>query len=394
MTPIRLLAFTNIIAPYRVAFFNEVNRHEDITLHVAYLARSEHNRGWVVKDADINYPYSILPGIHWRASRDKTLHFNLGITRLFNEFKPHVVFLGTDMLGSSASWLAWWRVRRRRIPVIRYEARHVYAHGADQDSVKDWAFGYFIRRMDRYFVYSRLTETYLVDKYRINPAHITVGYNVGDSKIFLNNVRAIRENPDYRRERLSWPTVMMLFVGHLDTRKNVMSVLRACEEVENAIDSVVGVFIAGDGPLKEHVLAAAAKLKRVRVFYLGYLQSSELARYYALSDIFVLPTLMDPASIALSEALHSGLFAIASDRDGSSSNFICDGVNGFVVDPTDGAALADGIRRAIDIVRGEPEEDRKARIVASVADYTIEHYAERLVRLVRELYTVRHGLCR
>ena len=36
------------------------------------------------------------------------------------------------------------------------------------------------------------------------------------------------------------------------------------------------------------------------------------------------------ASIALSVALHSGLFSVASTRDGSSSNFICEGVNGFV----------------------------------------------------------------
>jgi len=127
-------------------------------------------------------------------------------------------------------------------------------------------------------------------------------------------------------------------------------------------------------------------MKRVRVVYLGYLQSTELARYYALSDIFVMPTLMDSASIALSEALHSGLFSVASTRDGSSSNFICEGVNGFVVDPTDEKALIAAIRRAIHVVREEPEADRKARILASVADYTIERYAERLVNVVREVY--------
>ena len=99
-----------------------------------------------------------------------------------------------------------------------------------------------------------------------------------------------------------------------------------------------------------------------------------------------MPTLMDSASIALSEALHSGLFSVASTRDGSSSNFICEGVNGFVVDPTDEKALIAAIRRATHVVREEPEAARKARILASVADYTIERYAERLVNVVREVY--------
>lgn len=385
MTPIRLLAVSNIIAPYRVAFFNELNRHADIALHVAYLARSEPNRSWVVKEADIHYSYSIFPGLHLNLRRDKTLHFNSGVCKLFDQFMPDVFFLGTDMLGSCASWQAWHLARRLCIPIIRYEARHAFAHAAE-NPVKKRIYGYFIQRMDWYFVYSHLTKTYLVDKYGIQPEKITVGFNVGDSRIFLNKVRAIRESPECRRERLRLPTVMMLFVGHLNTAKNILSVLHACEEIESAIDSTVGLFIAGDGPLREHVLAATTKLKRVRVFYLGYLQSIELARYYALSDIFVLPTLMDSASIALSEALHSGLFAIASDRDGSSGNFICEGVNGFVVDPTDEIALSSRMRRAIDVVRGEPEEERKARILASVADYTIERYAERLVCLVRELY--------
>lgn len=385
MTSIRLLAFSNIIAPYRVAFFNEINRQADITLHVAYLARTEPNRSWTVNESDIRYPHSVIPGLHLNLRRDKTLHLNVGVCGLFGEFMPNIVFLGTDMLGSCASWQAWHLARRLGIPIIRYEARHAFAHAAE-NAIKKLIYGYFIRRMDWYFVYSCLTKAYLIEEYGISQRKITVGYNVGDSKIFLNKVRTIRDTPECKRERASLPAVMMLFVGHLDTKKNILSVLRSCEKIEHTLDVTLGLFIAGDGPLKDHVLALATKMKRVRVVYLGYLQSTELARYYALSDIFVMPTLMDSASIALSEALHSGLFSVASTRDGSSSNFICEGVNGFVVDPTDEKALIAAIRRAIHVVREEPEADRKARILASVADYTIERYAERLVNVVREVY--------
>ena len=98
MTSIRLLAFSNIIAPYRVAFFNEINRQADITLHVAYLARTEPNRSWTVNESDIRYPHSVIPGLHLNLRRDKTLHLNVGVCGLFGEFMPNIVFLGTDML--------------------------------------------------------------------------------------------------------------------------------------------------------------------------------------------------------------------------------------------------------------------------------------------------------
>lgn len=143
MTSIRLLAFSNIIAPYRVAFFNEINRQADITLHVAYLARTEPNRSWTVNESDIRYPHSVIPGLHLNLRRDKTLHLNVGVCGLFGEFMPNIVFLGTDMLGSCASWQAWHLARRLGIPIIRYEARHAFAHAAE-NAIKKLIYGYFI----------------------------------------------------------------------------------------------------------------------------------------------------------------------------------------------------------------------------------------------------------
>lgn len=387
MNKIRLLAITNIISPYRIAFFNEIMGHPDIDLHVAYVAETEANRAWSVKKSLIRYPYTILPGMHLNISREKTLHLSWRVASLFDEFRPDVLFLGTDMLGSTASWRAWWLARRRRIPIIRYEARHRYS--ASSNKIKNFIYGYFIRHMDSYFVYSRMTKEYLIHKHGISPAKIEVGFNVGDSRFFIDKVKSIRESPDYLTERSRYPRVMLLFAGQLDERKNVLSLLAACQAMEDLVQCEVGLFIAGDGPHRDRVRVEAGKLQKIKVYLLGFLQSEALAAYFAYSDIFVLPCLSDPASIVLSEALHSGLFVIGSNRDGSSENFIEEGRNGYIVDPENLDVIARRILSAITLISAEELDRRKARIAQTMSDFTVESYAARLVALARNTYAQR-----
>lgn len=382
MKKTRLLIFSNIIAPYRIKFFNAICKHADIDIFVVYLAHKETNRSWVIDEDSIEYNYTVLPGVHIKTSRDKTLHINYGVHKVFREFKPDIVLHGTDMLGSSASWLAWMIARIRNIPMIRFEARHEYT--INKSYIKNKLFGFFLKRMNKYFVYSKLTKIFLTEEYNINNNDIVLGYNVGDSDLFVNEVELIHISDQYLQERKQLPDVMLLFVGHLDKRKNISLLLKACANL-NARSDEVGIFIAGDGPLKSLVLDAAKNYTNIKIIFLGYLQSIKLAKYYALSDIFVLPTLYDSASISVTEALHSGLFVVGSERDGSAANFIKNGMNGFIVDPTNITEVQNALMEAIRFVGSCPAESRKMRIKSSISKYTINTYADRLVNLVRDM---------
>jgi glycosyltransferase involved in cell wall biosynthesis len=374
--PIRLLVLSNIMAPYRVALFNEVACRKNVELHVAYLAESESNRAWQVERASLRYPYTVLPGLHWEVRRDKTVHISWGVRRLFQETRPDVVMLGTDLVGSTASWAAIRLARRRGIPLVRYEARHAAADGGS-GLAKAW-YARLLKRADRFFAYSPMTRDYLVRDFGIAADKIDVGYNVGDSRAFVERVESARRAPSFAVQRRGYSPVTLLFVGQLDERKNIVGLLRACREIDAQLDSPVDLLVAGDGPLKEMVLQEAAGLQKVRLRLLGFVQSSALAKYYALADIFVLPSLSDPASIALSEALHSGLFVIASNRDGSSA-LVQDGINGLIVDPYDAAALGRAVQLAVAIVQLGDRNLRRQAIMHSVAPYTLEQYATRLV---------------
>ena len=55
-----------------------------------------------------------------------------------------------------------------------------------------------------------------------------------------------------------------------------------------------------------------------------------MPKYYAASDLFLLPSIHDPNPLSVVEALHSGLAVAISDRCGNVEEGVMDGDNGFV----------------------------------------------------------------
>ena len=102
--------------------------------------------------------------------------------------------------------------------------------------------------------------------------------------------------------------------------------------------------MAGNGPLDEELRKLAASSScRDRIIFLGNLEDT--ADYLKMSDIFVLSSDNEGLSLALLEAMASGLLCISTDCTGS-GEVIQDGVTGFLVDKSAEAVLQ-GMRKAV-----------------------------------------------
>ena len=147
------------------------------------------------------------------------------------------------------------------------------------------------------------------------------------------------------RWELSLPddTFLVLSVGELNKNKNHRTILHALSRLE---DPNIHYIICGKGALHD---ALAAKLGLGdRVHFLGY--RNDVVDICAQADVFVLPSFREGLSVASLEAMYCGLPLITSKVRGS-SDYLQDGISGYLRDATDVEGFAD----AILAIRNDPQ---------------------------------------
>ena len=105
------------------------------------------------------------------------------------------------------------------------------------------------------------------------------------------------------------------------------------------------VVLAGTGPDQEGLEALARSRGVGGVLFAGFVTPGDLVSYYAAADVYVHCSAVEPHSLAISEAIYSGLPVVLSDRCGSfgPSDDVRPGLNGFVYECGNVGMLADAI---------------------------------------------------
>ena len=117
------------------------------------------------------------------------------------------------------------------------------------------------------------------------------------------------------------------------------------------------VLLLGQGELRAEVLASIERLRlgeSVRLF--DYIDHRQMPAIYAVSTLFLLPSLHDPNPLSVVEAMHSGLPLLISSRLGNYPEALAPGENGWGFDPDKPADVADAIRSATSSSEGRRRE--------------------------------------
>jgi UDP-glucose:(heptosyl)LPS alpha-1,3-glucosyltransferase len=190
---------------------------------------------------------------------------------------------------------------------------------------------------------SQLTRNDLIKYYHIPASDISVIYNGVNVKEFTpdsqNKFRA-----QLRRELgFSDSDIIMLFASNEFKRKGLKILLEAAAlPMQNA--QVKLLIVGGDNP---HEYLSLAKSLGVggQIQFPGLRQ--DMNRFYAASDIFVLPTKLEPFGLVITEAMASGLPVITSRLAGA-AELIKDGETGLLLNnPENPGELQDKIFKLI-----------------------------------------------
>jgi glycosyltransferase involved in cell wall biosynthesis len=141
----------------------------------------------------------------------------------------------------------------------------------------------------------------------------------------------------------------ILFVGRLVKRKGVNHLIEAVQRLPAGLRARLTVI--GDGP-ERAALADQVKAGGLedRVNFRGRVADADLKESYSASDVFVLPSIVDPQGdteglgVVLLEAMTYGVPVVGSDIGGI-TDIIENGESGLLVPPADADQLARALER-------------------------------------------------
>jgi glycosyltransferase involved in cell wall biosynthesis len=138
---------------------------------------------------------------------------------------------------------------------------------------------------------------------------------------------------DLRRELALEPNrPVILFASKLQPRKHADHLLEAyrmfCAHRDPA--TLPYLVIVGDGEDRSALEAQVARHGLADARFTGFRNQSELPRFFALADVFVLPSQHEPWGLIVNEAMASGCAVVVSSDVGCHADLVTDGIDGYV----------------------------------------------------------------
>jgi len=167
---------------------------------------------------------------------------------------------------------------------------------------------YGMEMADKVIAVSKRTKNIIVHKYNIDPDKIEVVYNAVEkddlSQITqLGRARASREK-------------IVLFLGRITMQKGPEYFLEAASNVLTQMPDVRFVM-AGSGDMARKMVEKMATLRMVdRFHFTGFLKAPERERLFAMSDLYIMPSVSEPFGITPLEAMKHGIPVIVSKQSG------------------------------------------------------------------------------
>lgn len=183
---------------------------------------------------------------------------------------------------------------------------------------------------DKVLTVSNLTRNIVISKYKINPSKVLTVHNAVES---LNNQTLKR----IQKRGTSDKTVT--FLGRITIQKGPEYFIKASYKVLQKMGNVRFVM-AGSGDLLQEAMKLVARLKIAdRFHFIGFLKGDDVSRMYAMSDLYIMPSVSEPFGITTLEAIQSNVPVIISKQSGVSEVI----TNAVKVDFWDIDAMADAI---------------------------------------------------
>ena len=195
------------------------------------------------------------------------------------------------------------------------------------------------------FLYIGEQNKRFYERYGVKKPKLTYTPFAVDNRRFSGQAAALSNHKRVIKQELGLPAdkKIILFTGKFIPVKRPLDLVDAFRQIADNANAVL--VMVGDGELKREIVAKIAGYGlRDAVHLPGFVNQSEIARYYAAADVLVLCSVRESWGLSVNEAMNFGLPIIVSDMVGCGDNLVREGINGFVFPVGDIAQLAEKLR--------------------------------------------------
>lgn len=366
-------------APYRIPLLNRLAALPGIQLTV--LSTDPYGSSRQNAPAPYQFQYEIFPTRLWFTQNQFGDRMGVVLSPALTGHLRHMKYDAIVALGWTMPNTVLTRTlgAMGRTPVILWDESIPHAHSAVKGLLLPMLRRYF-GSFDGYLAASSGCREYMISM-GAAPERVVLFPQVADNHFFQSeNARLHPQREALKHARGIETKRVILFVGQLIPRKGVWELMEAFEWV-SARDADVSLVMVGDGVLRPDLEARRAASPQVdRIFIASFTSQQELPTYYALADVFVLPSLYDTFGVVVNEAMASGLPIVTTHNVGAVADLVADGVNGRVVAPGDANALAQAL---LALVQDNALRDAMGiKSSERIGQWTIEMAADAFVECV------------
>ncbi len=329
MDEIKVSLQQRVIPDYRVPFLEKLASHPQIDLSV--FSGNPHPREMIqTSSTPSDFDYTI--GKNWHFF-DRKLYFCIqpGLRHWLNEKKPQVVILEANPRYMSSRF-AIPALRKKRIGLIGWGLGvPLPAQSGLFFALRNRLRLNYLKQFDAILAYSQTGRQQYIDS-GISAEKVYVAANATAPR--PTSPQPGREN-SYKNGQ---PVV--LFVGRLQGRKKVDSLIRICSQLD--LELRPKLWIVGEGSILPELHMVAERYLPETVFW-GAQYGKDLKSLFEQADLFVLP---GTGGLAIQEAMASALPVIVAEGDGTQSNLVNE-ETGWLVPPNNEEALLSTLQMAL-----------------------------------------------
>ena len=206
---------------------------------------------------------------------------------------------------------------------------------------------FIYRHSEAIIVYGEHVKKYLVNL-GIDPGKIFCASHATSNSVYNRDISEA-EKLELKQSLSVGRKKVILYVGRLEKCKGINYLIEALSELR-ALNPLM--FFIGSGKERQ-ILEEECRKHALVYLFLEHIPNSELYRYYAIADIFVLPsittpTFKEPWGMVINEAMNQACPVIATDAVGAAMGGLIDnGINGLVVAERNSLALRGAIETVL-----------------------------------------------